>query len=361
MTSTASNSARRIAIARLHHQHLTTTPTLTSAADVVRMLGAVQAQDYVGAKWAIGMRAHGLKDADVERAFNAGEILRTHVMRPTWHFVAPKDLRWMQRLTAARVHAKMAPYNRTLGLTPAVLRSSNTIIERALGGGTFLTRAQLKAALDGARIHTDGTQRLARLVMHAELEGLVCSGPRVGKQFTYALLAERAPVSRDLSGDDALAELTRRYFVSRAPATVQDFAWWSGLSIGECRRGVQMLGRELEVCTLGDDSYHVPRGFTLPRATSQLVHLLPNYDEFFIGFRDRAAIGDRIGSIALVTGGNALIANVVLVGGQLVGGWKRREGGGDLDVDITLHARLTSAERARVAAAVAQLRRFAKP
>ena len=318
----------------------------------------MQSLDYAGAKWAIGMRAKGLTDADIERAFNAGEILRTHVMRPTWHFVAPEDLRWMQRLTAPRVVAKMAPYNRTLEVTSAVLRKSNTVIERSLAGGRFLSRTQLKAALERARINTEGTQRLARIVMQAELDGLVCSGPRVGKQFTYALLSERAPLSRDLSGDDALAELTRRYFASRAPATVHDFAWWSGLSIGQCRRGVEALGRELDVCVVGDVSYHVPRSFTLPRATSSSAHLLPNYDEYFIGFRDRAAIADRIGSLDLVTGGNALISNVVIVGGQLVGGWKRRRGNEQLGVDLTLMAPLASAERARVDAALAQLKRF---
>lgn len=355
---TDSSNARRIAVARLRHQHLTANPTLTSAGDVVRTLGAVQSQDYPGAKWAIGMRAKGLTDADVERSFNAGEILRTHVMRPTWHFVAPEDLRWMQRLTAPRVVAKMAPYNRTLELTPVVLRKSSAIIERSLAGGRFLSRTQLKAALDRARINTEGTQRLARIVMQAELEGLVCSGPRVGKQFTYALLSERAPRSRDLSGDDALAELTRRYFASRAPATVHDFAWWSGLSIGQCRRGIEALGKELDISVVGDVRYHAPRGFTLLRATSKSAHLLPNYDEYFIGFRDRAAIADRIGSLDLVTGGNALISNVVIVDGQLVGGWKRKQGKGTLEVDLTLIAPLASAERARVDAAVAQLQRF---
>ncbi len=358
LSRTDSTNARRIAVARLRHQHLTANPTLTSAADVVRTLGAVQSQDYAGAKWAIGMRAKGLTDADIERAFNAGEILRTHVMRPTWHFVAPEDLQWMQRLTAPRVVAKMAPYNRTLEVTSAVLRKSNTIIERSLAGGRFLSRTQLKAALDRARINTEGTQRLARIVMQAELEGLVCSGPRVGKQFTYALLSERAPLSRDLSGDDALTELTRRYFASRAPATVQDFAWWSGLSIGQCRRGVEALGKELDICVVGDVRYHAPQGFTLPRAASSSAHLLPNYDEYFIGFRDRAAIADRIGSLDLVTGGNALISNVVIVGGQLVGGWKRTQGKGTLEVDLTLIAPLANAERARVDAALAELQRF---
>ena len=324
------------------------------------MLGAVQSQDYAGAKWAIGMRARGVSDADIERDFNDGAILRTHVLRPTWHFVAQEDLLWMQRLTGPRVEARMAPYNRHLELTPAIFAKSNTAIERALSGGRFLTRRQLKLALDRARIRTEGTQRLAHIVMHAELEGLICSGPRVGKQFTYALLAERAPNARDWSGDEALAELTRRYFAARAPATVQDFAWWSGLTIGQCRRGVEALGTALDVCTLDDVQYHVPAGFSLPRAVITATQLLPNYDEYFIGYRDRSAIGARLRSTALVTGGNALIANVVAVGGQLVGGWKRLQGKDDVHVSLNLISPLTKAERGRVDAVVEQLRRFSK-
>jgi hypothetical protein len=195
-------------------------------------------------------------------------------------------------------------------------------------------------------------------MMHAELKGLICSGPRAGKQFTYALAAERVVRSRDLSGDEALAELTSRYFASRAPATVHDFAWWSGLTIAECRRGVEAAGAALDVCVIDDIRYHAPSGFTLPQSGVTTAHLLPNYDEYFIGYRDRSAIGARLRSTALVTGGNALIGNVVAVDGQLVGGWKRHQGKNDVNVAFNLIARLTKDERDRLALVVEQLRRF---
>jgi hypothetical protein len=351
-------SAQRIAVARLHRQHLATTPTLTSAVDVVRALGAVQSQDFAGACWAIGMRSTGVAEAAVHRAFDDGEILRTHVLRPTWHFVPAEDLAWMQQLTGGRVVALMASYNRTLGLTPAVYRKSRAVIERALTEQPYLTRTQLKAALDRARINTEGTQRLAHLVMQAEVDGLICSGPRMGKQHTYALLSTRAPSPRRLDGDEALAELTRRYFASRAPATVQDFAWWSGLTVSRCRAGVQLLGRELVPLTIDDVQYHVPPEFELPRAANTSVHLLPNYDEFFIGYRDRSAIAQRLQSVGLVTGGSALIGHVVTVGGQLVGGWKRITRESSTEVVLALQTALSPAERRRLDARVTQLQAF---
>jgi len=206
--------------------------------DVVRWLGAVQAQDYGGAKWALGLRMQRARDADIEAAFSDGRILRTHVMRPTWHFVAPEDIRWMLALTAPRVSAAMAPYNRRLELDATVFRRSQRAMVRALRGGRQLTRQELKVVLVQAGVHADGVQRLAHIVMQAELDAVICSGPRRGKQFTYALLDERVPMVRVRSRDDSLTELARRYFTSHGPAQLHDFAWWSGLSIADARAGL---------------------------------------------------------------------------------------------------------------------------
>jgi hypothetical protein len=269
------------------------------------------------------MRSDGLNEAAIDRAFDRGDIVRTHVLRPTWHLVAPEDLRWMQALTGHRVSRIMASYNARLGLTPAVLRKSLDIIGRSLSEQGPLTRTQLKAELERGGINTEGTQRLAHLAMQAEVEALVCSGPQKGKQPTYALVEQRVKKSRSLEGDDALHELTLRYFASRAPATANDFSWWSGLTIAECTRGISMTGKQLQPITLNEKRYFVPPDFELPSKLSAAAHLLPNYDEYFIGFKDRSAIGQRLGHSALVTGGNALIGNVIVIDGQLVGGWKR--------------------------------------
>jgi hypothetical protein len=343
---------------RLANQFLTT-PGLDTAAEVVRALGAVQAQDYAGATWALSLRSRDTPDAEIERAFGAGEILRTHVLRPTWHFVAPEDIRWMLALTGPRVSAAMAYYNRRLELTPAVFRRSHAAIANALRGGKQLTRLELRAVLERARIGAIAGQRLGHLMMQAELDALICSGARRGKQFTYALLDERVPFVAPRDRDDALLELTRRYFRTRGPASLRDFSWWSGLTIADCRRGVHLAGSQLEPLTLNDTScWLMPRGTSAPKARGA-AHLLPNYDEYFIGFRDRSSIGERLlGDIGLATGGNALVGHIVFVGGQIVGAWKRSFDERTVTIHLTLLTRLTHAESRRVAAQTRRLGKF---
>lgn len=339
---------RRLAVQRLIG------PGLTRASDVVRELVAVQSQDYTGAKWALSQRTGGVVDAEVEAEFTRGALLRTHVLRPTWHFVAPEDLRWMLKLSGPRVNALMAHYDRKLGLTAAVYRRSQAAIEKALAG-KHLTRSELGEALERGKIRSTG-QKLGHIMMRAELDGLVTSGPRRGKQFTYALLEERVKPAPAKDRDEALLELTRRYFATRGPATAQDCAWWSGLTVADVKRGIQAAGRALQREEIdGREYWSVERD--LPKPTPS-AHLLPNYDEYFIGYKDRSAIGQRFGSVNRVTGGNALIAHVVCVDGQLVGGWKRVVDKKGVDVALDLVVRLDAPERNRVEAAIKRFRTF---
>jgi hypothetical protein len=346
-----------IARQRLANQHLTS-PTLAVPSEVVRALGAVQAQDYSGAKWAIGLRTRGVVDADVDQAVTDGSILRTHVLRPTWHFVAPADIRWMLALTAPRVKAAMAYYDRKLELDGAVFGRSNTALVTALRDGKQLTRTELAQVLRRAHVDVTGSQRLGHLVMRAELEGIVCSGGRRGKQFTYALLEERVPPAAALERDEALLELTKRYFATRGPATAKDFAWWSGLTVADATKGVQLAGRGLEREVVDDQTYWFDPSARAQRAKSPVAYLLPNYDEYFIGFKDRSAIGQRLKSADLVTGGNALIAHVVAVDGQLVGGWKRTLTKNAVVVALNVVSRLTDSERQAVEAAARKYGEF---
>ena len=212
----------------LHNQYLSSSG-FKEPADVVKWFGAVQAQDYSGAKWALGLRLQSATDDAVEKAFGDGNILRTHVMRPTWHFVAPADIRWLLKLTAPRVNAVNGYYYRKFELDDAVFKKSNKALTKALRGGKQLTRDTLRNAVQQAGVATDDLVRSAYILIRAELDGLICSGARKGKQFTYSLLDERQPNSATLERDEALAELTRRYFTSHGPATLQDFVWWSGL------------------------------------------------------------------------------------------------------------------------------------
>jgi hypothetical protein len=352
---TASLAAPEIVRRRLAAQFLSAAGPL-SAGEIVRALGAVQSQDYAGARWALGLRARGLTDADVERAFAEGQILRTHVLRPTWHFVTPDDIRWLLALTAPRVKAALACYDRALELDAAVFRRSHAVLTRALRDGGYLTRTELRPLLERAGVAIRSGQRLAHIMLRAELDAVVCSGPRRGKQFTYALLEERVAPAASPGRDEALGDLTRRYFATRGPATLRDFCWWSGLTMSDAKRGVQIVGSFLQRARVRDDDcWFMEAGIGNARPSA---HLLPNYDEYFIGYKDRSAIAQRIGTAAAVTGGNALIAHVVFVNGQLVGGWKRVHRTRNVVVEMTLGARLTGAERDRVAAAARRLSAF---
>ena len=326
----------------------------STARDVVRALGAVQAQDYEGAKWALSLRTSGVSDDAIEREFAAGDILRTHVLRPTWHFVDPADIRWMLALTGPCVAKRMAPYDRHLHLDDKVFRRSNSAIAKALRDGACLTRAELKAVLARARVGALDVQRAAHVMMRAELDAVICSGPRRGKQFTYALLDDRVPPVAPLDRDDALLELTRRYFRTRSPATARDFSWWSGLSMADVKRGLDLARHDLEVVTLGGTPYWSAGPLTSRPKPS--AHLLPNYDEFFIGYRDRSAIGQRLAGVKSVSGGNAGLTHVTVIDGQLVGGWRRTPARDMLRLDLTLATRLSAAEGSRL---LKEVRRYA--
>jgi hypothetical protein len=335
---------RTIARLRLAHQHLAD-PVAADPAQLVRRLGAVQSQDYAGAKWALALRLRGVGDDMIEAALTRGAILRTHVLRPTWHFVAPQDIRWMLALTAPRVRAAMAGSNRRLELDDAVFRRSRTVIARALRDGRQCTRDELAQALTRARIVVGEPQRLAHLVMDAELEGLICSGARRGKQFTYALLDERVPAIRPLARDEALAELASRYFTTRGPATAHDFAWWSGLTVSEARKAAESVGTALHHAALGGQT--VWFADAPPAAPSHRLgaHLLPNYDEFFIGFRDRSAVLQSASMLQVPAPTGARYPNVIAVDGQLVGSWRRDVARDGVCVELDLPVPVNEAKR----------------
>ncbi len=310
-----------IAHQRLHNQHITHR-TLETPQALVEWMGAVQAQDFAAAKWALGLRLQGVTDDDIEQAFTDGTILRTHVMRPTWHFVSPADIRWLLTLTAPRVHAANAHYNRKLELDDAVFRCTHTVLANALQGGKQLTRDELALALQQAGIATKGEQRVTYIMMRAELDGIICSGARRGKQFTYALLAERAPQARSLDHDEALAELTMRYFTSHGPATIQDFVWWSGLTMADVKIGLAMVTSHLLHDTINGQTYWFSPSMPPVQDPPQMAYLIPNYDEYTVGYTDRSAIFNASHTDKLDPRGG-LLTNTMVLDGQVIGTWKR--------------------------------------
>jgi hypothetical protein len=327
--------------------------------EIVSALGAVQAQDYPGARWALGMRAPQLRDSDVELAFDAGAILRTHVMRPTWHFVAPADIRWLLALTGPRVRRAMAYYQRQHDVDAKIVKRSLTVFERALRGGRVATRGELSAALQRAGIDATG-QRLAHLVMEAELDALVCSGPRVGKQFTYALVEERVPPAPALDREAALVELVRRYFTSHGPATIRDFVWWSGLTVHDTKAGLALAGEALERGEIdGFECWSAPastRTSTSRRRPSPEVYLLSNYDEIGIAYKDRGFVPSLARPASLRD--SYAFPHQLMIDGALVGAWQRAPSARGLNIDVLPYRTLTRPERSAIGAVAERYAHF---
>jgi len=269
-------------------------------------------------------------------------------MRPTWHFVTPADIRWMLELTAPQVHKRMAPYDRQLELDAKLKVRAALGFEKALRDGACLTRAELGSQLARAKISA-ATTRLAHLVMYAELEGVLCSGPRVGKKFTYALLASRAPRARSLPRDEALGELARRFFRSHGPATVRDFAWWSGLKAADARRGVEIT-RARPIQGDGLTYWTTGRG-KAPQVAKSRVDLLPIYDEYMVAYIDRQAVshlGYAFGSFL----------HTLVIDGQVTGSWRPLPVGKGVTIEVDPARRLTPAERRSLDGSVARYAKF---
>ena len=241
-----------ITATRLLNYHLTG-DKFHNPEEAVGYLAAVQAQDYFAASWSLGQRIHDATEDTINQAFDNGLILRTHIMRPTWHFVLPEDITWIQELTSPQVKKLMGHYNKKLELTDDVFAKTNKTIISALKMGDY-TRQELKTKLSESGIQTD-VQRLAHIVMWAELDGLVTSGPRIGKQFTYTLLSKRLNKPKTLDKEEALAELALRYFKSHGPAQLKDFSWWSGLLMNDAETGLNFVRPKLKSKIIAGKTY----------------------------------------------------------------------------------------------------------
>lgn len=349
-------TSNEIATLRLH-AHQLAQPQFTQPAAIVGWLGAVQAQDYAGAKWALAQRLQGTNDATIEQAMSDGSILRTHLLRPTWHFVAAADIRWLLALTAPRIHALNAYQYRQCGLDAATLARSHEVLAQALQDGQQRTRDELAAALQQAGIDTAGTVRLACLIMYAELEGVICSGARRGKQFTYALLDERVPPTRSFTHDEALTELVKRYFQSHGPATLQDFTWWSSLTLVDANTGLALVGSALAQTVIDGKRYwHSPHIAVQPVA-NPTAWLLATYDEYLLSYADRSASLDAQAR-HMWNGMNQSFTASLVVDGQVVGVWRRRLKSKQVVIETRYLHTLTDHEETAVMEAIARYGQF---
>ena len=343
---------------RLYNQQLTSS-RLKKPEEVVEWMGAMQAQEYAMAKWAIALRVSGIKETDVEQAFNEGKILRTHVMRPTWHFVAPADIRWLLMLTAPRVHQANAYMGRQLELDKKFVTRTSNILEKALRG-KCLTRIAIEKILRQNKIKLDGPNpdskgiRMAYIMMYAELEQLICSGPREGKQFTYALMDERVPAVKKISREEALAKLADRYFTSRGPVTVQDFAYWSGLTMKDAAASAATLNSKFVREDFNGKEY-----IFLPPSKNKIsldtTFLMPDYDEYGMSYKDRSALRSQ-----KLEGPRASIVfnRMLVIDGKIEGAWKRTLNKKTADVEVVSFAPLSKQQEKKIDKAIQEFKSF---
>jgi hypothetical protein len=314
----------KILIAEFRHLRLEAqglaAPVSQTPKEVVSRLGAVQAQDFNMAKWAIGIRLPNSTEQSVMEALNKGEILRTHILRPTWHFVSPENIRAFASLSANKIKSSMKARDRQLGLSEELFGKVNNLIFKALEGNKHLSLEALSDVLRHAGIELNSS-RMYHFMLRAEAEAIVCSGALQGTTQTYALLDERVPPTARLSRDEALAQLARIYFTSRYPATLQDFVWWSGLSVGDARKGLEAVKQFFLSENWGGQTFFFPAEIEKPCSNiEKSLLLLPAFDEYIIAYRDRSAV---ISEVDKAISSNGIFHPTIIADGKVIGLWRK--------------------------------------
>jgi len=310
-----------IACQRLHNQAITPA-AFEKPSEVVRQLGAIQAQNYLGALWAVGLRLKAATEQTIEQAISDRKIVRTWPMRGTLHFVAPEDVRWLLALLTPPIIARAARRHKQLELDEATFARSEALFSNALRDGQQLTRKEMMAVLEEAGISTNG-QRGYHLLWRAGQRGLICFGPRQGKQETFVWLDDWLPEGKTLNRDESLAEVARRYFTGHGPATLYDFRWWSGLPAAEAKASLEMVKAQLMPEELDGQTYWFSPSLSTPKATSPTAYLLPSFDEYLLGYKDRSAILDPDHALKVVPGANGMFKPIIVIDGRVVGIWQR--------------------------------------
>ncbi len=297
-------------------------PSFTQPAQVVAWLGALQAQDYLGGLWAIGLRMAAATEQTVIQALVDRTIIRTWPMRGTLHFVAAADARWLLTLLTPRMIAQSAGRYRQLALDEASFSRSKVRFAQALQGGKAFTRDEMYQLLEQDNIATAG-QRGYHLLLRAAQDGLICFGAPSGTQQTFVLLDEWLGPTPPLARDEALAALARRYFTSHGPATVPDLARWAGITLTDARQGLAAIQHELQQETVAGQAYWLPHSIPATATSATVVYLLPGFDEFVLGYGERSAVLEPIYANRICPGGNGVFSPTVVIDGRIAGTWKR--------------------------------------
>ena len=328
-----------------------------SPGELVKWLGAVQAQDYLGALWAVGLRLTNATESDIEKAIANKTILRTWPMRGTLHFIAPEDARWMLQLLTPRIISRAASVYRNSGLDRKVFAKSSRVIVKALQGGKQLERKEIYRTLEEAKISISANRGLHILGMLAQ-QGLICFGPRKGKQQSFVLLDEWVPETKSLKGDEATATLAQTYFTSHGPATVQDFVWWSGLTVNDAKRALDIIKKNFTEVKVNDNSYWMRDDALLSVEKLRGTYLLPCFDEYLVGYKDRSAAVEAKFTQQIFGASNGIFTSVLLINGKVEGTWKRSFYKNEVVIEIKPFKKLKETEKAGILKAAKQYSNF---
>jgi hypothetical protein len=337
---------------RLANQRITNS-SFSAPQEVVSWMGAMQAQDYLMSLWAIGLRTTGCTEADVEAAIEDGSIVRTWTMRRTIHFAAAEDVHWMMSLTKERIIKAYGKNMTRLGLDEDHLKKARNVVVKALEQERTLTRDALYERMSAEGIPVDKSRGI-HLLWRIGQEAITCFGPREGKQYTFVLLDDWVPNRRNLTRDEAISEATRRYFTSHGPATVQDFAWWSGLTMKDVRAGI--ASTDLVEETIDGATYYM--GADQATAQGDGVHLLPSFDEYMISYKDRSAIMDPADMQLVNRGLNGMFSPIIVIDGRIEGTWKRKAKTHSVTIDPSPFVRFTQKTKRGIAGEAARFGAF---
>ena len=322
--------------------------------EVLKDLGAAQAQDYTAALWAIGLRSKSCSKSDVEAAVVGRGIARTWLMRGTLHFAASSDIRWMLKLFSPRLVRTAESRDRHLGLTDETVKKTRSLFRNALRGGRQLTRSAMYEVMERGGVPASNNLGY-HMLYRAAWDGLICFGPHSGAEPTFVLADEWLPKQALLSHEEALAEIVVRYFCSHGPATVKDFVWWSGLTVSDARLGIERAHSTLREETVDGTTYYAPRRPTGKPVTQRSVYLLPAFDEYLVGYADRSAVlGTKEtqnwirGAKVAVVHSNGIFLPTLVVDGKVAGVWKRARVKAGLTVTLLPFRKLNAEQMAEV-------------
>ena len=329
---------------RLRSQQLVR-PEFKDPKDLVSWMGAVQAQEYRMVKWALGIRLKSATLQTINEAYQRGDILRTHVMRPTWHLVAAEDIRWMLKLSSQRIIAACNSFAKGNGvdIPESTYTKANDLFQKVLEGNNHLTKQELEDEIVKAGIMPD-SPKLGYLFTRAEQEGIICSGADRKEKATYALLEERAPKVKELHKEEALALLARKYFRSHSPASLSDFVWWSGLPVAEARQAIAAIDGELNKEKFASQELFLHQLWDKKFRTSDVLHFMPPFDEYLISYKDRTAAMDNEHHPKAFNN-FGIFYPVILYNGQIVGNWKKVKKKGGISFETSFFVECPDLDR----------------